>query len=318
MGLHLPPKSTLDDMAVSDIRRTMDVYHSKVTDPETGEDRHALWTEKLRTRMQPEQRRHMNSLLAHGFLQPHPKDSDTLFLTDTGQALWGAHIRKRHDLAFADKAFATLKEGVEKLDAHGIRKIAEIWIYGSYMRREPTVGDIDGTLITRRLYDHDKEAELFREKELEQPWYQKQMRTYGRLSYTNEYTVRKVFGARQATVLKGMHIDESTTKPWTLTSIYTPCQRVYTEAGGWKREEILSHHPGCTRPPDTRKEVHVTIDQGTFSNSNESAKSLNRQKRIQEATKRLAGQTTTAPTEHTTTPKGHKRSRADTGHDHSL
>ena len=69
--------------------------------------------------------------------------ADLFERTDTGFALTKAAFRPRVTLGEADRVFDNLLARLDRIEAEGHIFFPEIWLYGSYMRRDPMVGDID-------------------------------------------------------------------------------------------------------------------------------------------------------------------------------
>ena len=83
----------------------------------------------------------MEAALEVDLLERHPRFG--YIRTDLGFALSKAHFTPRVALGDADQAFALLLSRIATLERATDIRIPSIWIYGSYMRRAPMVGDID-------------------------------------------------------------------------------------------------------------------------------------------------------------------------------
>jgi hypothetical protein len=272
MGLHLPPNATLDDMPIGAIQDTLTQHGEYVLkdhpiDPQARNKVYAINTKKWTQETHPAQLQHSKALISHGFAQTSQKDENTLHLTPTGEALMNAKLRERVPLEKADAAFERLKQGVEKLTKEGIHKVDEVWIYGSYQRREPSIGDIDVSVTTSLQMDIKDRKDAIETVCNNEQWYTNAKdKNFGVVS-GQAYDETRVFGARRHPLLEDGQIGT-----YALRNLHTPVQRVYTHENGWVNEDPLEAHPSYTQPKRDHllPRVPVTIDQGTFSPNNTS------------------------------------------------
>lgn len=163
-------------------------------------------------------------------------------LTDLGQAILNSTSTARTPIAKAEAKLAKLLYHIEAINANPARlvTITEIYLFGSLMRGDPTVGDIDLDITTERgpSYANDFPAYLtaaqsIQDQYREQAGYETPTKQIGAaIRYL-------IFGARKDPLLSGARIDHSQ-----LQLIDAPCQRIYTSATGIDRAApILDRHP---------------------------------------------------------------------------
>ena len=95
--------------------------------------------------------------LDRGLIAP---DGSGYRITQAGEAIADSKLRPRTALAAAKRVFDDLLDRVERVNADpgSVLQVEEVWLFGSLMREEPTVGDIDAALVARRrpeFEDHD-------------------------------------------------------------------------------------------------------------------------------------------------------------------
>lgn len=125
MGFHFEPNTTIDRIHIGAIIQTM----KNVRD--------------CRGQVDP---RVAEVCEARGFLRRDPCDEGSFLLTDLGNHLRSAVVGERVPLAAALMRFQAFMDDVcltyeERRVEDG--EVAKAWLFGSLMRKEPTIGDID-------------------------------------------------------------------------------------------------------------------------------------------------------------------------------
>lgn len=268
MGLHLPPKSTLNGAKITDIQKAVRRH---------GCYRICFETHTYHWFVEPADDPCLEALIRAGGTQPASEGErrgrpDLLVLSEVGVAVMHSRVRKRTPIAKADAAFAELQAGVEALNATGLVEVPEVWIFGSYMRRAAEVGDIDATVFTDWVApDFDTLTKGVAKAFADEPWLQRAMRNlYGSgRTPAEEMQHRLIFNGRRRPILDGVDISgfNALSAQRTLGA-GMPAQRVYTRAGGWFAEQPLPHHPWAKGPMD-RPHKLLEVDQGVFSSCNE-------------------------------------------------
>jgi hypothetical protein len=235
MGLHLPPGSSLDGVPVAHIKRAAARTYTHRDDAPAFaalEKRGWAWRNAHRQVVTSEQ----------------------------GTALGRAHLRPRVPLAAAEAVYTTFQDGIDRLAQDGLIT-AEVWVFGSFLRRAPFVGDLDIAVRLSPVGGHDAFMESCAARYGDQAWHQERMRDRGRwmLSVTAH---RTVFGRRRHPLLDGVAFDLGQL----VCGMPTRC--VYTHDGGWHNGPVLDHHPCADGPASPRQPVVVAIDQGVFSTVN--------------------------------------------------
>jgi predicted nucleotidyltransferase len=269
MGLHLPPKSTLDGIPVSQLQKALRRHVWVGRSPEDKENPAPLLfsfdQDELREAGDFAQ---LDLMIQHDMAKLYREDESqhrsgektpVYALSPEGEALMGAHLRKRTSLAKADIAFGQLKRGIDQLNEDEIRQVDEVWIYGSYMRREDQVGDIDAAIVTSRPGPYKETLEVIEELHEGEPWHNAAKRRMFGIEEAYEHQI--IFDGRKKPIFDGTKMNALELRAG------MPVQRIYTKEGGWRAEEILDRHPEA-KSPMSKPQVSVTIDQGTFEARN--------------------------------------------------
>lgn len=235
MGLHLPPKASLAGVSVRAIKKAAARGYTHADD-------------------QPA----YHALCAQGWAWRN--EDGNIVTSPEGAALGMAHLRNRMPLAKADEAYAVLRTGIDALVAEGL-VTAEVWLFGSYMRREAFVGDIDVGVGLSYVGSYRDFYAACAERYGHTPWHQACVRNRDRWLLTT-YASRVVFGDRRPSVFDGVEFDLSQ------ADAGMPVQCVYTPAQGWNAGPVLAHHPDARGPLAPRTPITITLDQGTFTNTN--------------------------------------------------
>ncbi|WP_439568915.1 hypothetical protein [Sphingopyxis sp.] len=170
-------------------------------------------------------------------------DPVTNKVTEQGMTVARAKVAMRTPLAKARSVLDDLLARVDLLNAdpEAVTRVDRIWLFGSLMREEPTVGDIDLAICRSRdaRFDQYPDAQVDEAKRLierfkdapqywDMPW--------DRIDWLYK---RMVFGARRHPLLAGAQ--EGTTD---LQSLGAPCRLIYDRLrGGRVDDPILARHP---------------------------------------------------------------------------
>ncbi len=192
-------------------------------------------------------------------------DDERSDLTPTGRAV--AHSRSvvKTELTKARAVLDKLLERFEAINADPDRLISinRVYLYGSVMRGDPLVGDIDLEIEASRgpAYANDFQG------------YLRDCRSFVRrfapnyvppvyMAESDKAMDHLVFGQRRAPILKGAVINVRN-----LSTIPAPCQLIYTIQNGIDRDApILTTHPDYDPAIETSHEIphFASIDVPTF------------------------------------------------------
>lgn len=170
-------------------------------------------------------------------------DPATLKLTEAGETIARAKAKSRTPLP---KAHSVLNEFLERIEAlnrdpDAVQQLDQLWLFGSLMRGEETVGDIDLALTMSRrprfATDHDGrcahiEKLLAQHGDASVRWEE---------SWIQEgwLTNRALYGTRRHPLLAGVQDGTSD-----LESLGVPCRLIYDRTRGGKVDDpILPRHP---------------------------------------------------------------------------
>jgi hypothetical protein len=175
-------------------------------------------------------------------------DATTLELTEAGMSIARAKVQARTPFA---KARLVLDDFIDRVDQfnndpEAVSQVDQIWLFGSLMREEATVGDIDLAITRRsRIRDLDERLEqakrlLARIKDAPKRWAMPRDRI--------DWLFRRaIFGARRHPLLAGAQDETSD-----LASLAVPCRLIYDQSrGGRVHDPILPRHPESNGRSDT-------------------------------------------------------------------
>lgn len=167
-----------------------------------------------------------------------PKATDELGypkpLTSAGKAIAQGNTR-RFKKAAADKVIA---ETVARVEAHNsgkdhVQYIDKIWIFGSAIRGEDTVGDVDFAIEKSFRPDLSDSDDAFSQA-LQELRGKSGKQEYNALQWERD---RAIYGARKNPMLSRQEIDD-------LINMAVPCQLVYDrDRGGPVFDRVLEKHP---------------------------------------------------------------------------
>lgn len=162
---------------------------------------------------------------------------ETLKITANGEILVGAKAMRRTPIAKAKTLLQDFLNRVDALnhDSQAVHYVNQVWLFGSLMREEATVGDIDLAIETERrpefANNHDalqNQLKVFADGYSGYPW-----------QLEDRILNRMLFGARRHPLLAGVQ-----TNTRDLASLAVPCRLIYERArGGNIDDPILPHHP---------------------------------------------------------------------------
>lgn len=268
MGLHLPPKSSLQGRNLSAIQKAARRHGWMHRNFDQGT---RCW--HFETDGDPD----LQALIDSGWAAPSTDDyyknrASVFMMAEQGTALMGARLRKRTPIAKADVAFAELMVGVDVLNGTGLVEVAEVWLFGSYMRRAAEVGDIDAVIFTRWVAPNfDTLTKGVAQAFAGVPWLERAMENlYGAgRTPADEMTHRLIFGDRRKPLLDGVQVTSfENGSGYSNLGAGMPAQRVFTRDGGWVAEDPVDRHASSEEAMD-RPYKSLHIDQGTFSSRNE-------------------------------------------------
>lgn len=164
-------------------------------------------------------------------------------LTKGGQAIAVGKARTRTPIARARMHIDNLLERINAYnsDPDGFLFIDQVWLFGSAMRGEDTVGDVDIALSTSRRPPYDKSYYLMQERVEEVLQKRGEIPAqHGSLLFSGEEWLMKkaIFGERRHPLLSGVQTGTSD-----LESIGAPCQLIYDRSRGRVNDPILPQHP---------------------------------------------------------------------------
>lgn len=240
MGLHLPKNTTLDGIPVSTIKKIVNRHRHQRFPYGAHQDVYA-------------------ALVRRGWITGGPAGD----LSQEARALGTAVLRARTPLAKADAVFETLKTGIAAINADGLMHVHELWIFGSYMRRAATIGDIDAGLhlLCQPGLDHDRVIAALEDRFGHESWFVRSADDRHRWTIHN-YAYRLLYPTRRPLLCDGVRLSLCEVEAGMAV------QRVYTYAGGWHHEPILDQHPNARGPLPERTPLCIALDQGTFSTTN--------------------------------------------------
>ena len=177
-------------------------------------------------------------------------DRDSGKVTEAGEVLLRSKVVARTPLKKAKAVLDALLERIDKLnrDPETISRVDEVWLYGSMLREEAAVGDID-LAITRstspRFPNLDARVEQAKRllvdiPEPPQSWTWE----WDRIDWLFR---RSIYGTRRHALLAGAKEGVED-----LMAVATPCQLIYDRArGGRVADAIVPRHPQSKGRADT-------------------------------------------------------------------
>jgi predicted nucleotidyltransferase len=172
-------------------------------------------------------------------------DQQTSSVTEQGMGFARSRLTQRVSL---EKAISVLRELIAKIeqfnaDDDQTEQIDDVWLFGSVMRGEPNVGDIDLAISTSWRHDpgeagrnrRDGAARALAKHKLVPP---EGLHLWELPRWTTE---RIIFGPRRNRLLTGVQMT-----PDDLIGIAAPCQLIYNrQDGGRVKMPITPNHPNA-------------------------------------------------------------------------
>jgi predicted nucleotidyltransferase len=170
-------------------------------------------------------------------------DRETPAITPAGEIIARAKVSARTPLT---KARAVLDSFLERVENHendpdAVTQVEEIWLFGSMLRGEETVGDIDLAMSTaRKEMFRDNHDERYSHVEVMLQRYGKELATREDPWVMEERLTRfRLFGDRRHPLLSGVQTDFMD-----LASLGVPCRLIYDrKRGGRVDDPVLPRHP---------------------------------------------------------------------------
>jgi hypothetical protein len=170
-------------------------------------------------------------------------DPETLKLTDGGEAIARAKAKRRTPIAKAQALLTEFLRHVDDLnrDPEGVRFVDEVWLFGSLMKEQESVGDIDLALKTVRRPEYAGNYDgMLRHLDKLLPNIDDAPRHWERSWPTESWvTNRALYGNRRHPLLAG--VQDGVTN---LAALAVPCRLIYDrKRGGRVNDPILPRHP---------------------------------------------------------------------------
>lgn len=178
--------------------------------------------------------------LDRGLIAPTDGDFEII---EAGKVIARAKAVRRTPLAQAKAQLEDFLRRVDKLnhDPNAVRYVDQVWLFGSLMRGEETVGDIDLALQTTRRPEYMQDYEAMTRHLNNVLSRHDDVPTTRNPFWSGEtwLTERSLYGRRRHPLLAGIHdgLDQ-------LVGLSVPCQLIYDRGrGGRISDPVLSRHP---------------------------------------------------------------------------
>lgn len=173
-------------------------------------------------------------------------DPETLKITENGDKIAQAKAQRRTPIAKAKVLLSDFLQRVDDLnhDPKGVHYVNQVWLFGSLMRDEKTVGDIDLAIETARRPDFmaDHEGRKCRLKELADRYPDRPTQWQDPWVVEAWVLNRALYGPRRHALLAGVQQDTAD-----LASLAVACRHIYDrERGGQVEDPVLPRHPQST------------------------------------------------------------------------
>ncbi|MCE6958292.1 hypothetical protein LAZ40_04380 [Cereibacter sphaeroides] len=243
MALHLPPDSTFEGIPAEEVqaflRERMDRWRSE--DPVRFDTAGCLDERSFEI---------LDSCEAHGLVRDEAGDSMVYRILPEGEAVSRAKLRDRVPLAEAEAVLAQLLDRMSDLEVRSPVRFRGLWLFGSVMRREPMVGDIDAVIdfdLEGGRSDPQTRAFLAVEKRKED-------------YFGEEAMLERLLCFSDHPLLDGVVFDD-----FELRFMRAPCRRLEKVDGTWAWGPVLERHPNAD-PGEAaeRPQVRIRCDQGWF------------------------------------------------------
>jgi hypothetical protein len=143
-------------------------------------------------------------------------------------------------------------------DADALFYVDEIWLFGSLLRQQDTVGDIDLAISTTRNRRHDLHSDGYASLVDERFYLVADAPQTLRYWYNREDWLREraIFGVKRHPLLAGAQdgMDD-------LVSLAVPCRLLFDrKRGGRVDDDVLEQHPKSTQRSDTLRPQNVSLE----------------------------------------------------------
>lgn len=250
MGVNLPKSTTLAGFRMTQVKQALKTY------ARTGQEENFFEVESFApSRM--EAAALYEELLERKFIDPAATEHDQL-LTEAGLAIAGGKMR-RSPLSTANRVLDDLLVRIERMNERSapLNIVQRVWLFGSVMRREETVGDIDLAIETApnpAFGDDSSRSARLRELVDQAPDHL----PYFRKLYWHEE--QGIFGERRHPLLAGAHMGSDE-----LRRLGVPCQLIFDQSRGGRVDEkvIPWAQQRDERAPTTARSDSAVVDPTT-------------------------------------------------------
>jgi predicted nucleotidyltransferase len=171
------------------------------------------------------------------------EDDEKYELSAAGETMAGAKAGKRAPLS---RALALVDELLDRAadlnaDTQAVNFVDQIWLFGSTMRGEETVGDIDMAIVTHRRPPFDADWRALRAQVDRLLAERDDVPTVRSFIWSGEEWLveRALFGKRRHPLLAGVHFDLRDLK-----KLGVPCRLIFDrKRGGRVDDNIMARHP---------------------------------------------------------------------------
>lgn len=229
MGVNLPKDTTLAGFRLTQVRQALKAY------ARTGEEENFFEVKSFApSRM--EAAALYEELLERKLIDPEAVSHEH-HLTEAGLAIAGGKSR-RSPLSTARRVLDDLLARIEQMNEQSapLNVVQRVWLFGSVMRGQETVGDIDLAIETSHnpaFGDDAARSARLRELVDQAPDH---LLYFRKLRWQEE---RGIFGERRHPLLAGAHIGSDE-----LQRLGVPCQLIFDRSrGGRVDDEVVPRHP---------------------------------------------------------------------------
>jgi predicted nucleotidyltransferase len=229
MGVNLPKGITLAGFTLTQVKQALKAY------ARTGQGENFFEVKSFApSRM--EAAALYEELLERKFIDPEATSHED-YLTEAGLAIAGGKTR-RSPLRTARRVLDELLARIEHMNEQSapLNLVERVWLFGSVMRGQETVGDIDLAIDTVRnpaFGDEASRSARLRELVSQAPDH---LLYYQKLSWHEQ---RGVFGERRHPLLAGAQIGSDDLK-----QLGVPCQLIFDRSSGGRVDGgVVSRHP---------------------------------------------------------------------------
>ncbi len=229
MGVNLPKDTTLAGFTLTEVKHALRSY------ARTGEAQNFFEIESFAP-SRLEAAALYEELVERKLIDPDGRSREN-YLTEAGLAIAGGKTR-RSSLAAAQKVLDELIGRVERMNERDnpLNVVDRVWLFGSVMRGQETVGDIDLAIETAHnpaFPDDASRRERLRELVDSAPDH---LPYFRKLGWHEE---KGIFGERRHPLLAGAHLGSDE-----LLRLGVPCRLIFDRfRGGRVDDEVLLRHP---------------------------------------------------------------------------